>query len=399
MINKRKRVDESAAVKFKYIPEGLVKFCVPIDSVKLYEKNPRRNDKAVAELAELIKANMFRKPIVVDQNGIIRAGNTAYKAACKLGMRMIPVAQSDFTNEELAVKYVISDNKAGEWSDWDPEILKHIFLHDLHGEGSARLAGTGFTENDETKLFKVDELEKKREEMSELGRRRGASALFTVEKADIRTWDAGGKKFDAIITDPPYPEKYLDLWEVMAKRAKEWLKPDGVLVAMSGQSYLDRIYTIMGKDLIYYWTSAFFYSGHNLHPNRRVSIGWKPILIYTTKEAKAYAGKCFQDSFISDAKTGEKSLHEWQQNINSFQWLVKLFTNPGMSILDPFLGSGTTGMAALENGCYFTGIDIDERNVNISRERLSAFEFTRKEAQTQSGVRKINKNRADGLPF
>src|SRR5512136_380495 len=99
MICKQKR-GQTSTDEFLYVPEGLRKFCVSIEKVKLFDKNPRRNDVAARDLAESIKVNLFRKPIVIDQHWVIRAGNTAYKAALILGMRQIPVAQSDFADEK-----------------------------------------------------------------------------------------------------------------------------------------------------------------------------------------------------------------------------------------------------------------------------------------------------------
>ena len=170
MINKRKNEvgENSAAVKFKYVPGGLWKFCVPIDSIRLYDKNPRRNDIAVDELAALIKANMFRKPIVIDQHGIIRAGNTAYKAAHKLGMKMIPVAQSEFTDEGAAVEYVISDNKIAEKSAWDIDVLKELMIAHNLADAEHR-ANTGLSEAEVNRLFDIkDETKKSLEHVIEV---------------------------------------------------------------------------------------------------------------------------------------------------------------------------------------------------------------------------------------
>jgi site-specific DNA-methyltransferase (adenine-specific) len=52
--------------------------------------------------------------------------------------------------------------------------------------------------------------------------------------------------------------------------------------------------------------------------------------------------------------------------------LVELFTDPGEIILDPFAGSGTTGVACLRLGRRFIGIEKDERYAAIARERLTA---------------------------
>jgi DNA modification methylase len=51
-------------------------------------------------------------------------------------------------------------------------------------------------------------------------------------------------------------------------------------------------------------------------------------------------------------------------------WFIKLFTQTGDTVLDPFIGSGTTALAALQLGRNYVGIDIDDEFVEISRTRL-----------------------------
>jgi len=53
--------------------------------------------------------------------------------------------------------------------------------------------------------------------------------------------------------------------------------------------------------------------------------------------------------------------------------IVKQMCVCGQSILDPFCGSGSTGIASLQNGCLFDGIDIDTEAVNIAKGRLASF--------------------------
>jgi site-specific DNA-methyltransferase (adenine-specific) len=52
-------------------------------------------------------------------------------------------------------------------------------------------------------------------------------------------------------------------------------------------------------------------------------------------------------------------------------WFIKLFSNPGDIVLDPFVGSGTTIQAACELGRGVIGIDILKEYVEISREKLT----------------------------
>jgi 16S rRNA G966 N2-methylase RsmD len=190
-----------------------------------------------------------------------------------------------------------------------------------------------------------------------------------IEVADIATWQAP-RQYDFIITDPPYPRQYLPLYETLAIRAVEWLKPGGLLIAMCGQSYLNQIYKIFDEHLTYYWTAAYLTPGQPT-PLRQVNVNttWKPLLIYINDN---YSGKIFGDVFKSDAN--DKSYHEWGQSESGMKDIISKLCLPGQYILDPFCGAGTTGIASLEHECLFDGIDISEDNVKISIGRLSKYD-------------------------
>ena len=51
-------------------------------------------------------------------------------------------------------------------------------------------------------------------------------------------------------------------------------------------------------------------------------------------------------------------------------WLIRLTTAPGGLVLDPFMGSGSTGKAAAENGFRFLGCELDGSYVEIARQRI-----------------------------
>lgn len=55
-------------------------------------------------------------------------------------------------------------------------------------------------------------------------------------------------------------------------------------------------------------------------------------------------------------------------------WFIKLFTEENDLVLDPFLGSGTTAVAAKELGRAYLGIDIVEEYCDIARERLYIYQ-------------------------
>ena len=53
------------------------------------------------------------------------------------------------------------------------------------------------------------------------------------------------------------------------------------------------------------------------------------------------------------------------------QHLVRMVTPPGGVVLDPFMGSGSTGVAALTEGCHFIGIELSPEYHGIADRRLS----------------------------
>lgn len=96
---------------------------VAIDSIKPYEKNPRMNDKAAAEVAKSIKAYGWQQPIVVDKNNVIIAGHTRYKAAQMLKLKEVPVVKAVDLTEKQVKAYRIADNKVSDFSIWDNKLL------------------------------------------------------------------------------------------------------------------------------------------------------------------------------------------------------------------------------------------------------------------------------------
>ena len=98
---------------------------------------------------------------------------------------------------------------------------------------------------------------KQRQELSEKGKEIESDKKWNIECADIKTYQTN-KQYDFIITDPPYPKEYLPLYETLAIRSLEWLKDDGLLIVMCGQSYLNEIIKLLDKYLCYYWIALFF---------------------------------------------------------------------------------------------------------------------------------------------
>ena len=62
--------------------------------------------------------------------------------------------------------------------------------------------------------------------------------------------------------------------------------------------------------------------------------------------------------------------HPTQKPVALMEWCILLTTSPGDTILDPFMGSGTTGVACVQTGRNFIGIEIDERYFSIAQKRI-----------------------------
>jgi len=62
--------------------------------------------------------------------------------------------------------------------------------------------------------------------------------------------------------------------------------------------------------------------------------------------------------------------HPTVKPIALMQWLVRLVARPGSLVLDPFMGSGSTGIAALRESCDFVGIELSEEYAEIARRRI-----------------------------
>lgn len=99
-----------------------------------YERNPRKNDAAVEDLAESIRQCGYRARIIVDENNIILAGHTRLKALKLLGWKEAEVQRELDMPDEMKRKYRLLDNKISEKSTWDFELLEWE-LEDLNFEG------------------------------------------------------------------------------------------------------------------------------------------------------------------------------------------------------------------------------------------------------------------------
>ncbi len=94
-----------------------------ISEIIPYEKNPRKNEQSVEKVAKSIEEFGFKVPVVIDKNNVIVCGHTRYKAANKLHLKTIPCVIADDLSDQQIKAYRLADNKVGEDSEWNLEIL------------------------------------------------------------------------------------------------------------------------------------------------------------------------------------------------------------------------------------------------------------------------------------
>lgn len=177
---------------------------IKISSIIPFERNPRRNEEAVDEVAKSIKKLGYRTPIIIDENNIILAGHTRYKSIKKLGWAEVPfVVQYCDLTEEQKNEYRIRDNKTAEIAEWDFDILEEDFT-------PAELVEFGFDIKDLSKPDVIEddappvpEIAKTvKGDIYQLGNHRllcaDSSMLDEIEKV------LNGDKPSICITDPPY---------------------------------------------------------------------------------------------------------------------------------------------------------------------------------------------------
>lgn len=115
-----------------------------LEEIRPYMNNPRKIAKAVPIVAESIRQFGFRRPIIIDKDGVIVCGHVRWMAAKKLKLREVPTICPDLT-EAQAATYRLIDNRVGELTTWDAKGLSEE-LKDLVPDFDMQLFG--FTMDD-----------------------------------------------------------------------------------------------------------------------------------------------------------------------------------------------------------------------------------------------------------
>jgi hypothetical protein len=145
---------------------------------------------------------------------------------------------------------------------------------------------------------------------------------------------------------------------------------------MCGQYHFPEVLSTLTKALKphgihYYWTMAYLTPGAHATQvwKREVNTFWKPVLWFVKKPYKG--GKWLGDVAKSPVHGDDKRFHRWGQSEAGMADLLERVSQVGDAVCDPFMGAGTSGVAAIRLGRKFIGIDLDQESVTTAELRLT----------------------------
>jgi site-specific DNA-methyltransferase (adenine-specific) len=216
---------------------------------------------------------------------------------------------------------------------------------------------------------------------------------------------------DLILTDPPYYSTDLAFdkapridFEAWLKECKRVLKPNGILVSFADFNLLADLRSKKvfksTYELIWHKTMAVGFLDANRRPlmahefigvfteNRnsttynpqkekgepytKNNLGKDSTSIYSPKKGVYTlnnSGDRHPTTIIKKSIDADK-LHPTQKPVDLLQWLIKTYSNEGDTVLDCFMGSGSTGVACSYNNRKFIGCELDKTYFDIAEKRI-----------------------------
>jgi len=376
---------------------------VALSSLKANPRNARtHNRQQIAALAESIRTFGWTKPIIVDANSVVVAGHGCLEAASKLGIAQVPVIRRSDLSPEKVRLYALADNKLAEKSGWDRSLLaielKELETLDLD------LSVTGFEFTEIETLFEEhtpapdasDEHVDAAPDQPVVAR---AGDVFLAGRHWLMCGDATNKS-DVnrllrgavpilMVTDPPFGVSYDPEWRhragVNRSRRSSGIKNDDC-------ADWTPAWRLFPGAVAYVWHGGL-HSGvvqqslEDAGFEIRAQIVWvKPRLvlsrgdIHWRHEPAYYAVRRGQASNWCGSRTettvwevGERSdilqegaVHPTRKPITLMRRAILNSSRAGQGVYDPFLGSGTTLLAAEKTGRTAFALEIDPKFVDLA---------------------------------
>ncbi len=350
---------------------------LPVSEIKLNPNNPRLiKDDKFKKLVQSIKdfpemANI--RPVVLNKDYIILGGNMRFRAMKAAGWKEIPVTIVDLP-EDKQREFVIKDNvSGGEWdwellaNEWDTEQLDDWGLDlpkDMQEEPEI--------EEDEAPEVSEEAPKSKLGEIYQLGNHRVMCGDST-HKTNIELL-MNGKKVDMVFTDPPYGigyeyNQHKDVqgreYEIFCDKWFEILKSkSNFLFISTGWKYCLYWWLKKPKDC-FYWLSKNKRTGGSISHFRKI----EPMFIWGKPKNK-YNFDYFEQT--TEIETGLREQHTCPKPVSLITSIIS-GVNKGDTILDIFLGSGTTLIACEQTDRICYGMELDPKYVDVIRKRWAKF--------------------------
>lgn len=191
---------------------------------------------------------------------------------------------------------------------------------------------------------------------------------------------------DLVLTDPPYGITGL-AWDVVPDLDKLFtetrrvLKPDGIAVMTANQPFTTQL-ILAGRKYFSRWYCRVWVKSRNSNPRqvklRPLPIHEDVIIFYNslgtynpqnwTKGDYSYEEMRYPTSVMYHDSI--RAPHPTQKPVSLFEDLIRTYSNEGDHILDPFMGSGTTGVAAFNTCRSFIGVEKEKIYFDMCTNRL-----------------------------
>lgn len=364
----------------------------PIADVQPYEKNAKLHpDDQVQQIANSIKEFGFNQPIVVDKHGVIIVGHGRFMAAHLLGLSFVPVLEVDLS-EERAKAYRLADNKLNE-SEWRMEYvieeLKGLSMEMLDLTGFDRSLILGDKEKDEAVPPPPSVPRTALGDIYELGQHRLVCGDATSQDAIVALMD--GRKADLLLTDPPYNVDYTgktkDALKIENDRKDSQPFIDFLTSAFSaanahmkaGASFYIWHADMQGHNFIkavenmsdWHWAQKLIWNKNSMVLGRS-DYHWKhePCL-YGWKEGASHLWNADrkQVTVLNFDRPSKSEDHPTMKPVDLLVYQIGNNTKGEDIVLDPFLGSGSTLIAAQKTGRICYGMELDPKYVDVVVQR------------------------------
>lgn len=366
----------------------------PVSKLKPYERNPRINKKAVDAVAKSIQRVGNNDPIEVNEKYVILCGHTRKLALEKLGIKTTDILVLSGLTEKQQKEYRITNNKTGELAEWDFEILEADFSAD-------DLIEFGFDIKDLTQPEVVEDeappVPKKartvRGDIYTLGNHRVMCGDSTMIDEVEKLMD--GKKADMVFTDPPYginvvqgnqvggggPTKFGKIDGGNIVKSKTYNKIIGDETTNTAKMFYENCMA-MGLKNIVLWGGNYFTDF--LKPSRcwfvwdkemtgnfsQAEMAWTSFEIGGVRVFKyLWNGLSRKGSRDVELKT---RVHPTQKPVGLFGMIFQKFDFI-KSILDGFMGSGSTLIACEQTNRTCYGMELDEKYCDVIVQRWVNF--------------------------